>query len=172
MKAIITTTSNSCNNFYVTVFIFRFFTSLSGISIQQPPTMGDECMDFGARELKGVSFIVLFYIKNSFFLHSGLGDFFGRFLCLVRFLFWFLWGAVMSVRLVWQLGGLIFIAYCLFLVYILSFSLLLHILYFLFICVVSSSTSSQTDMPTYSNIYFSSLCFSSLFVIWISRSDI
>lgn len=45
------------------------------------------------------------------------------------------------------------------------------ILLLLYMCGVFS-TSSQTDIPTYSNIYFSSLCFSSLFVIWISRSDI
>lgn len=46
---------------------------------------------------------------------------FGSFSVLVSF-----GGAVTSVRLVWQLGGLIFIAYCLFLVYILSFFLSLY----------------------------------------------
>lgn len=110
---------------------------------------------WGAGIKRRFVYFVLFYIKNSFFtffLHSGLGDFFwevfmfGSFSVLVslgelwRLFVWF-----------WQLGGLIFIAYCLFLVYILSFLLLFthSLFFFYFICVVSSPPHRrQTYLPT------------------------
>lgn len=78
-----------CCCFYFSFLYFPF----GGLSIQKPPTIGDECMDFGARELKGVSFILSCFISRIlffFFFTFGVGGlFFGRFLCLVRFLFWF-----------------------------------------------------------------------------------